>query len=200
MSWPSVYEGLLLTVCLWCFRGVERILGSGLLCVFLLYNGLVFVPCFIGIIFLRGFISHFSLFYFVPYSLYIFTLWEIPTTPVVRMLSDKVLISALLITAASLRLPYSLIPLGTGVIGNVLWSFDAFWLKHLCRFGENVVSEEVGVETEEPLLGGEVDAEMSSEHIKAITEMGFTDAQARRALRDNENNLERAVDSLLAAA
>jgi hypothetical protein len=149
MSWPSFNEGLLLTVCIWSFRGVERIMGSNLLLVFLLYNLLAFLPTFLSIIFLKSFRLHFSLFYFVPYSLYIYTLWEIPATQVASFFSDKLLISIVFLVAVIIRFPFSLFPVFSAILGNVLWSFDVFRLKRLCDIRESVISEEVASVPEE---------------------------------------------------
>jgi hypothetical protein len=147
IAWPSFNEGLLLTICIWSFRGVERIMGSSLLLAFLTYGLLVFLPAFLSIVLFKGFRLHFSLFYFVPYSLYICTMWEIPATQVASFLSDKLLVSLMFVIAIILSFPYSLFTVICAIISNILWSFDVFRLKKWCEIGESVISEEVGAVT-----------------------------------------------------
>ena len=76
ISWPSLNEGTLLTVCLWCFRNIERILGMKALLQFLFYNLITYLPFFALVIVLKGFNLHFSFFYFIPFSLFIFVIWN----------------------------------------------------------------------------------------------------------------------------
>ena len=93
ISWPTSNNGPILTVCLWSFRHIERILGSSVFSHFLFYNFITFLPFFILTVYLKGFIYHFSMFYFLPYSMFVYSFWEIPSVSLFYLITDKLLVS-----------------------------------------------------------------------------------------------------------
>lgn len=73
--WPSFFECVIFTVCLWFFRDFERILGRSSY-LFLIHSFLAFLPFFVIMLIYQGFKYHFSLILFVPYSLFVFMMWN----------------------------------------------------------------------------------------------------------------------------
>ena len=198
-AWPSFNEGAVLTGCLWCFRAIERILGTRLLFVLLVYNFVAYLAFYILIIMLCGFSTHFPLFFFVPFGLYVYVLWNIPALDVVAYVSDKMIITLIIAVIVALQFPYGFAPLVSGIIGNILWGFDILRLRKLCESRVSVSLEE----NEGPLVPGIEEltdlAEVSADKVRQIEEMGFTREQATDALRANDNDVQKALDSLLRA-
>jgi hypothetical protein len=193
-AWPSFNEGAILTVVLWCFRAIERILGSKLLAVFLLYNLLVFLPLFGVVIWAQGFGRHFSLFFFVPFAFYVYAIWNLPATPMLGGLPDKLLLTLLIAAELVLEFPWAFGALAAGILGNVVWAFDCIRMKKLCETTESVRAvENVVVVQPSP----EAEREIDPDQIRTITDMGFSDAQAAEALRNSGGDVQRAVDALL---
>jgi hypothetical protein len=190
-SWPSFNEGAILTVVLWCFRGIERVLGSKLLAVFLLYNFLVFLPLFWVVVWADGFERHFSLFFFLPFALYVYALWNLPATPTLGRLTDKLLLSLLIGLELIVEFPWGFGALLAAILGNVVWAFDCLRVRKLCETTESAAEIEID--------NAEAEHEIDPDKIRNITDMGFSDAQAAEALRNSGGDVQRAVDTLLEA-
>ena len=193
-AWPSFNEAALLTGCMLCFKPIERILGTKLVAVFLLYNFLAYLPFYILVVVFCGFSNHFPLFFFVPFGLYVFVLWEIPSLRVVSFVTDKIILSAVLAIEIILEFPFGFIPLGTAMFGNIMWGFDVLRLRKLCALREEALPDE----RPEPLIDPIVETpDPDSGKVNQIEEMGFTREQALVALRNSDNDVQRAIDALL---
>jgi hypothetical protein len=191
ISWPSFNEGAVICTVLWCFRNVERVLGSKTFLVFLAYNLILYFPVFCTVVYFKGFALHYSLFYFVPYSLYAYAAWHIPSSTLVSVLSDKLLISLMLLIDLVVAFPYGFGPLLTGIAGTILWRIDLLKLKKWCERTESQANNMV--ETQ-PL---EAEPEIDGARVQAIVEMGFSEAQATEALRAADGDLQRAIETLI---
>ncbi|OHT09012.1 UBA/TS-N domain containing protein [Tritrichomonas foetus] len=201
ISWPSFNEGTILTVCLWCFRNIERILGMKVFLQLLFYNFVTYLPLFIVTILLKGFVSHFSFFYFIPFALYVFVLWQIPPVKIFSFISDKIIITVAFLIVILLHFPFSLFPLISGILGHVLWSYDIFRFKKCINepieFDENDdIHVLEGIDAENP-PAGDNNVPLDNDAIRSITDMGFTREQAMTALAENGNDVQKAVDYLL---
>ena len=221
ISWPNFNEGTIITLCIWCSRNIERILGLKVLIQFLFYNFITYLPLFILTIFLKGFRYHFSFFFFVPFSLYIFIVWQIPPIKMFSFLSDKMIVSLAYLFLVLCHFPYSLFPLISAIIGNILWSFDVFNLKKCTREpieyqedgiddlhvsindledsqevqDNHSINEQRNTEMQNNKDGNEIDGD--SDAVKSIMDMGFTRDQAISALSQCGNDVQKAVDKLL---
>ena len=91
ICWPSMIEVVVISFTLWSLRHIERLLGQNSTQLFLLVNFVTYAPTFCAIIYTFGIKSHYSLLFFVPYSLFIFMLWRVPALSLDKM--DKLLIS-----------------------------------------------------------------------------------------------------------
>jgi NACalpha-BTF3-like transcription factor len=191
ISWPSFNEGAILSAVVWCFRNIERVLGSKILVVFLAYNLVLFLPVFSAVIYFKGFNKHYSLFYFVPYSIYAYTAWHIPASPLISMISDKFLISFMIVIDLAVSFPYGFGALLAGALGTFLWRIDLLRLKRLCERTESQANDRVEVQ---PL---EAEPQVDAEKVRSIVEMGFSEAQAVEALRAADGDVQRAIDTLL---
>jgi hypothetical protein len=193
ISWPSFNEGAILSAVCWCFRNIERVLGSKILLAFLAYNFALYVPVFVLVNFFNGFHRHYSMFYFVPYSIYAYAVWNIPSGRLVSMISDKVLISVMILIDLAIAFPYGFGPLITGIIGTMIWRIDLLRLKKLCERTESQVNDNGGGGSQ-PL---ETEREMEPEKVTAIMEMGFSENVAVQALRAADGDVQQALETLL---
>lgn len=129
IAWPSFSEGFILTIFVWSLRHIERIIGKYNFAIFLIYNLLTYLPFFVFMIEMKGFRIHFSLFYFLPFSMFIFALWQTPSSNLFSFITDKIILCLAIITITIIHFPYPLFILPTSILGNILWSFDIFRLK-----------------------------------------------------------------------
>ena len=212
ISWPTFNNGTILTVCLWSFRHIERILGSSVFSHFLFYNFITFLPFFILTVYLKGFIYHFSMFYFLPYSMFVYSFWEIPSVSLFYLITDKLLVSLAFLFLTIHHFPFSLFPLLSGIIGTFLWKKDVFCLQKFFLPSINVEISDDDIHISVNDLDVANDQTESNERIhnqssnfnagnedsiKIITDMGFSRNQAISALSKCGNNVERAVNDLL---
>ena len=223
ISWPNFNEGTIITVCIWCFRNIERVLGFKVLIQFLFYNFITYLPLFILTVFLRGFRYHFSFFFFVPFSLYIFIVWQIPPVKLFHFLSDKMVISFAFLFLIICHFPSSLLPLISSIFGNILWSFDVFGLRKCTQEpiedqydgiddlhvnindledsqeiqDSNSMNNEIKNNNETRNSNNANDIDRDSDAVKTIMDMGFTRDQAITALSQCGNDVQKAVDKLL---
>lgn len=220
ISWPNFNEGAIITVCIWCFRNIERALGLKVLILFLIYNFITYLPLFILTIFLQGFRYHFSFFFFVPYSLYVFIFWQIPPVKLFYFLSDKMVISFAFLFLTICHFPFSLFPLISGIVGNILWSFDVFGLKKCTQ--EPIENQYDGIDDlhvsindlddsqenqdgnqnknnniDNKNINNENEIDGNSDAVKTIMDMGFSRDQAISALSQCGNDVQKAVEKLL---
>ena len=128
-SWPSVHEGIILTTFIWALRHIERLFAFHYFVIFLIYNFLTFLPIYILIIAMNGFHSHFSLFYFVPFSMFIYSLWEIPASKVFSFITDKFILCFAILTIIISHFPFPSYCLPAAILGNVCWFYDILKLK-----------------------------------------------------------------------
>lgn len=193
VAWPTINEGMIMTGCLWSFQIIELLIGSRALLAFMGYNCLTYVPFFVAVVYVYGFESHFPLFYFAPFSLYVFALWRIPSSMLSTFITDKMLISVVMTMDIVLRFPFSLIPVFSAVIGNVLWAFDPLKLHKLCE----LCTTRVTITEEESEVEASLEMDVGEDGIAQIEDMGFTREQAVAALIDADQDVQRAIEALL---
>ncbi|OHT01510.1 hypothetical protein TRFO_31660 [Tritrichomonas foetus] len=128
ICWPSIFESVIISFTLWSLRHIERILGIRSISEFFFINFLISIPTFYFAIFISGFKRHYSIMFFIPYSLFIFMIWRLPaiTFHSKPKINDKVLISIIFIFEILWQLPYSILSLIAANIGYMLWSYDKF--------------------------------------------------------------------------
>jgi hypothetical protein len=120
--WPSFVESFIVSVCFWVFRDFERMLGAEKLLYYFAIHFFTFFPVFFIVLVLKGFAYHFSLLFFLPYSLYAFMVWHIPATKIAAHCTDKLAVSALFLFLLCYRLPFSLLAAGSSVSGLIIWN------------------------------------------------------------------------------
>ena len=219
VCWPTFYECLIITSCLWCFRHIERIMGTRILVNFLLYNFITFLPFYVVVIYFFGFQSHFSFLYFVPFGLFVYILWNLPSITVSGKLEDKMLMTIMFLVIMLISFPLAFIPLGTAIIGNILFHFDLFRLKKCVHvdddtsdFGEihpnnnNNNNNNQGNGNNRPTQNQFDNHDPSTlnnnnedyhEQLESMTGMGFTEEESLDALRRYRGNMEEAINHLL---
>ncbi|OHT01269.1 hypothetical protein TRFO_31938 [Tritrichomonas foetus] len=131
LCWPTILEGFCMAFCLWAFRHIERLLGRKSFAIYLLYNVLTFLPTFLLILQIRGFKSHFSFLFFIPFSLFVFMLWRLPATHYSGPLTDKFIVCLAVFIVVVLRFPFSIMTLLSASIGYYCWTFDIFKLRRI---------------------------------------------------------------------
>ena len=120
--WKSMFEAGIITGSLWMLRHIERLIGTKMLFKFFVVNMLTFLPFFAALILALGFKIHFSFFYFLPFSLFLFSIWKIPSLAIAGHLTDKLVVICLLILLVYLQFPYSIAPLISSIIGYCIWN------------------------------------------------------------------------------
>jgi hypothetical protein len=134
--------------------------------------------------------------YFHPYALFVFMLAHIPAVPVFLVLSDKLMLTLLFLLLVAIQLPCSLVPLVSAIIGNLCWSFDVFRLSRFATGGADVEFRQTfrrRRQDPEPQ-----DEQSVADSLDAICQMGFDHSEAVEALRRSRNNVEGAIEYLLA--
>lgn len=125
--WPSVVESVLISVLLYLLRDVERVMGYRSLMYLLGTNLVTFLPAFLVVLILEGFACHFSLLFFVPYSIFVYTFDKIPETRMFWEVTDKHVVLVLFCLIAGYRAPESILCLISAVFGYIIWRND--WIK-----------------------------------------------------------------------
>lgn len=131
--WPTLFQGLLITFCLWSFRYLERILGQLMLITYLIYNMISYLPLYSTVILFKGFRYHISLFLFIPFSFFTFTIWRIPGMNVYKQITDKSIITTVMFIIYALSPFQCTIALLSSIIGYNLWKMDVFKLSHFFK-------------------------------------------------------------------
>ena len=126
--WPSLFQGLIITFCLWSFRYLERILGQLTLVIYMLYNLISYLPFFVAILLFKGFKYNMSLLIIIPISFLVFTIWRIPEMNVYKNVTDKMIISILMFLVFILSPFQCLVALLSSIIGYNFWEKDIFKL------------------------------------------------------------------------
>ena len=126
--WPSLFQGLIITFCLWSFRYLERILGQLTLVIYMLYNLISYLPFFVAILVFKGFKYNMSLLIIIPISFLVFTIWRIPEMNVYKNVTDKMIISILMFLVFILSPFQCLVALLSSIIGYNFWEKDIFKL------------------------------------------------------------------------
>lgn len=206
ICWGTFYQCVIISACFWCFRYIERMLSTRILVNFLIYNAVTYIPFWGLVIFFKGFKIHFSLLYFIPFSLFIFTIWQLPSIPVSGKLEDKIVLTLTFALLLVITFPYGFVPLITSIFGNILFEIDFFRLQKLVTIDEDIDDIVVPLhETpatdamENPLANPADDNGVSQESIDNIVAMGFNEGEARNALIQANGNVEEAVNHLLGA-
>ena len=218
LCWPTVLEGFCIAFCLWSFRHIERLLGQKSFILFFLYNFLSYIPTFLLVTAIKGFKYHFSFLFFIPFSLFIFMFWKLPSVVYSGPLTDKFIVCLAVFIITLLRFPFSIMAILSGVCGYYLWNTDLLKLKrmllnHAIPVNENdrgIVNTNIG-NNNTPLVSNSLHSMISanSNAIRTITGiggsneldqligMGFPEDSARPALQIAHNDVNRAVDYLL---
>jgi hypothetical protein len=189
--WPSFLEGFLITLCLWAFRHIERMLSVNGLVAFLIYNALTYAIPFLFVLKLKGFHARFPLFGFVPYSLYVFMLWRLPAVMFTEPLTDKFVITLSMLLVVTGQFPYSILSILAAVGGYWIWNCDFLRIRKLFTVPNPQISG-----FERPL---ESDAaiDRSDGALQVLIDMGISPADARAALDAHGGDPETAAQALL---
>lgn len=129
--WPSFFEGCVSLFCLWSFRHVERILGVRGFAVYMIYNALTYSIPFIVVVTTYGFRQRFSMLNFVPYSLFVFTLWRVPAVMLAPPVTDKMAVSLAMVIVFLAKFPCSIFALVAALVGYWAWTVDIIRLRRL---------------------------------------------------------------------
>jgi hypothetical protein len=193
--WPSFLEGFLITICLWAFRHIERMLSVNGFLAFLLYNAITYIPFFILVLKLKGFHARFSLLGFVPHSLYIFMVWRLPSVMFTEPLTDKFVISLSMLLVLTARFPYSIMSLLSAAFGYWAWNSDLFRIREFFSVPTPEISAlESPLETVEREL--EPSVERNDEGLQVLLDMGVSPDDARAALDAQGGDPNRAAQML----
>ena len=208
ICWGTFYECIILSACFWCFRHIERMLSTRILINFFIYNAICYAPFWGLIVYFKGFKSHFSLMYFIPFSLFIYTVWQLPSIPipVSGKLEDKIVLTMMFVILLVITFPYGFCPLLTSILGNILFEIDFLRLARLVKIEES--SDDAMVPLREsplnaantaPLANPEddLDTDINQDSLNNLVSMGFNETEARNALIQANGNLEEAVNHLL---
>ena len=194
LGWPTMTEVIMLTFCLWAFRGVERILGEKLFRNFMLYNLIAYLPFYLFFMIYFKWFNRISLLYFYPYALFIFVLCHIPSTEVYLIITDKILVTLAFVLTMAVQVPYSLVPFGCTILGNLMWSYDVIGL---LRCTKETIAANDGAASSIPQPEYDHDNHHHTNSVRALVDMGFNEFDAIQALRRTRNNVNRAIEHLL---
>jgi hypothetical protein len=200
LAWPTLSEAFFLTVSIWCFRSVQRILGNSRFSRFLLCQLLAYLPVYLSVVIFFHFDRHISLLYFYPYSLFVFVFLHIPSTPLFLILSDKLIVTLCFLLTVLVQFPYSLIPLICACTGTFIW--ECFFVE-IESSSIEVIGDDEGSphHSRRDFSGGRSHEHRSPSpflgNVSSLIEMGFTEYQALTALTRSGNNLQRATEFLL---
>ncbi|KAK8893866.1 hypothetical protein M9Y10_022295 [Tritrichomonas musculus] len=126
--WFSLFDIFIVELLIWSLRNIERIVGPKQFRVFLFYNFIAYLPlCILSNILSPNTVC-IPLGYFYPFSLFIFMLVFIPSSPVFLIITDKLVITLGYILLIAVYIPYSLVPLFGSIIGTIIWNYDIFCL------------------------------------------------------------------------
>ena len=133
LCWPTNTQGICISILLWCFRSIERILGHTGLLIYLLYSLITFIPVFCFAIYLEGFEHHFPFLIFVPLSLFVYTMIRIPDG-YHSVFSDKFGIIMVFFLVLIQNIIPNTLSLFAALLGYFIWKKDCFRLRKLiCR-------------------------------------------------------------------
>lgn len=199
-GWPTITETLVLSFLIWSCRVVKRIIGAKQLRNLVGYSFGVYLPVYLYCMIKLRWYENIALLYFYPYSLFVFVFAHVPEYPVYLALTDKLFVTFAFSLTVAVHFPYTLVPLCTAIIGNVMWSYDIF---HLARWAEEpMITEDGGPPA--ALLDELV--QETPEHtarrrrgpVDDLIDMGFTEHEAIEALTRSGNNMQGALECLLA--
>lgn len=131
ICWPASIEAIIITSMLWLMRNTERILGLQSFIIFIIYSSIAYIPVYIILVLTQGISKHPSLIYGYPFAIFIFTFWRIPSLKISGFITDKILVDVAFISILYIGFPSSIGGLLSGIIANILWSYDAFCLSKL---------------------------------------------------------------------
>ena len=200
-SWGSLSQAIIATFLILTFRGIEKMLGSNIFLVLLSYNFLIYIIPWIVILFINGSELNLPLITFVPFGLFIYCFWEIPSLSIFPYLSDKVIVCLFMILFGTYSFPYSFIPLITGIISLILFHYNCFKLRNYIKVipNDEFSEEEVSEEEYSNRRSDEDQLDHNNNNLDSLIQMGFDVTNARHALRINPN-LTAAIDYLLQSA
>lgn len=192
----SFVEMLVIIGSMWCFRYLERMMGSWVLGHMLIYSLIVYLPVFSLIVYFTGFRKHITLAYFIPYPLFIYVLVNMPAVKITGMLTDKILVVILYIFLLTIGFPYSFAPFITSILSNFLFQKDIFRMQKLIPKSIINDSEDSGIhaDLEDPISPN---PSADPQTIATLASMGFTEAEAAEALQRADGNVEQAINYLL---
>lgn len=131
LCWPTIFEGIHVAFCMWSCRHIERMLGLKCFVIYLLYQFITYLPIFFFVLLLKGFKGHFSFLFFIPFSLFVFMIWRIPSDVYAGPLTDKFIVCLSFVFVIILRFPYSIMTIFSSAFGYYLWDRDFLLLKRL---------------------------------------------------------------------
>lgn len=126
--WFSLFDIFIVEFLIWSLRNIERMIGTKQFRIFMFYNFIIYLPFCVLVNFFAPKDACLPLGYFYPFSLFIFMLVYIPSTSIFLIIHDKVFITFGFTLLTAVYFPYSVVPLITSILGNLMWCYDIFHL------------------------------------------------------------------------
>ena len=119
-------------------RLVEKIMGTTSLLIFLAHSFVVYMPFFAAQYYFFRKKSAISLIHIYPYSLIMFVIWRFPLQKSNEPIPLKAFSLVLMVFNLSYEFPYAFVPFVSGIISNILWSYDIFMIYKFPRRNTNM--------------------------------------------------------------
>jgi hypothetical protein len=179
---------------------IERLLGRAAFLIFLLHGLVSYLPAYLPLIIFANGTSDLALLYFYPYALFVFMLLHLPAQPLFLILTDKFFICLLFLLFTAIHFPYSAVPLLSALAGNCLWSYDLLCLRRYADPTMGLFQHQAPIiRRRSQRRASDTSPELgNARNVAVICQMGFTQQEAVEALRRSHNDLQRAVELLLA--
>lgn len=193
LCYSSFKECFLTVLILWSFRNIERMMGSRPLLNLFIYNLLTYLPFFVLMVVFLGFLRNIILIRFIPYSLFIYMLWNLPSISVSGFLGDKIVVILFFVALMIPTFPFCFVPLFTSIFGNILFHKDVFCLKKLIKVREDTsTTMRVNHETTNNRISMS-DVRINEDDVLRLVDMGVPEERARQELIRSRGNINRAA-------
>lgn len=109
-------------------RLVEKIMGTTSILIFMAHSFIVYIPFFATQYYFYPKNSTISFIHIYPHSLLEFVIWRFPMQKSNELIPLKAFSFVLLAFDLLYEFPFAFIPFVSGIISNILWSYDIFML------------------------------------------------------------------------
>ena len=132
---------------------------------------------------------------FIPYSAYIYVMWNIPSTVLTYYMTDKYLLSLLFLFLFIPLWPHSFLAVFSSVIAYTAFEFDLFRIRSaiLSKDEENLI-QEAHIYGDLPAVD---EQPQPMTPLQTLLDMGFGVDEAGRTLEQMRGDLNAAIESLL---